>query len=272
MKNAGGRSILSTLVAGRVAELVIVTMSFIMVILAVCMAKKKMPTVRRLAAMEALSEIVGRATETGRPIHMSLGVGEGGLTDAVSGPQLLGGLSVMSNLAGIAAQYRVPIIATVANADMQAIIHETLLQNYASAGVPELGSIDNVRYLSSDLMGLIAGQVGVMQNVRPAANIMVGPYQSGEIIILAETGFRLGAIQVAGVARLAPLPYILALCDYTLIGEEVMAAGAAVSKDPIYSGSLMGQDFLKGIMITLVILGVTLASMGSQWLRNLLNM
>ena len=45
-----------------------------------------------------------------------------------------------------------------------------------------------------------------------------------ESLILAETGNTIGAIQVAGTAMPAQLPFFVAACDYTLIGEEFFAA------------------------------------------------
>ncbi len=38
------------------------------------------------------------------------------------------------------------------------------------------------------------------------------------------------------------LPFFVAACDYTLIGEELFAASAYLSGDPQQLGSLKGQD------------------------------
>ena len=40
----------------------------------------------------------------------------------------------------------------------------------------------------------------------------------------------------------AQLPFFVAACDYTLIGEELFAASAYLSREPKLLGSLKGQD------------------------------
>jgi len=56
-------------------------------------------------------------------------------------------------------------------------------------------------------------------------------------------------------------------CDYTLIGEELYAASAYLSREPKLLGSLRGQDCGKVIFM----LGIVLASAGAflyQFLPN----
>jgi hypothetical protein len=57
-----------------------------------------------------------------------------------------------------------------------------------------------------------------------------------------------GAIQVAGTAETAQLPFFVAACDYTLIGEEFFAASAYLSGEPDQVGTLLGQDVVKAIV------------------------
>jgi hypothetical protein len=59
-------------------------------------------------------------------------------------------------------------------------------------------------------------------------------------------------------------------CDYTLIGEELYAAGASLSGDPVQIGSIRGQDIAKAVFIVIIIVGVVLKLLGidafEQWL------
>ncbi|MBU1627781.1 hypothetical protein KKB18_10470, partial [bacterium] len=87
-------------------------------------------------------------------------------------------------------------------------------------------------------------------------------------LILAETGNSIGAIQIAGTAMPSQLPFFVAACDYTLIGEELFAASAYLSKEPKLLGSLKGQDIAKAIIITIIILGIITESLGFHWLSN----
>jgi hypothetical protein len=82
-----------------------------------------------------------------------------------------------------------------------------------------------------------------------------------ESLILAEMGNTIGAIQVAGTAMPAQLPFFVAACDYTLIGEEFFAASAYLSGEPEQLGSLKGQDVGKIIVAVGIIVGVSLATL-----------
>ena len=82
-------------------------------------------------------------------------------------------------------------------------------------------------------------------------------------MILAETGQLVGAIQIAGTARPEQLPFFVAACDYTLIGEEFFAASAYLSGEPDQLGSLKGQDVGKIIVGGGIIAGVLLATLAS---------
>jgi hypothetical protein len=84
-----------------------------------------------------------------------------------------------------------------------------------------------------------------------------------ESLILAETGNRIGAIQLAGTANLTQLPFFVAACDYTLIGEEFFAASAYLSGEPDQLGSLKGQDVGKIIVGAGIVGGVAAATLAS---------
>jgi len=74
----------------------------------------------------------------------------------------------------------------------------------------------------------------------------------------------------AGTDSITQLPFFITSCDYTLMGEELYAASAYLSKDPLLLGSLRGQDWGKLIVIVMIILGVILQLIGVGWFINLL--
>jgi hypothetical protein len=80
-----------------------------------------------------------------------------------------------------------------------------------------------------------------------------------------------GAIQVAGTAMPAQLPFFVAACDYTLIGEEFFAASAYLSHDPDQLGSLKGQDVGKVVAAAFLVIGCGLATLANvtelEWLE-----
>jgi len=68
------------------------------------------------------------------------------------------------------------------------------------------------------------------------------------------------------------LPFFFAACDYTLIGEELFAASAYLSKDPKLLGSLKGQDVGKFIFLLVILFGVIFLTLNSVLGFNLPNL
>ena len=105
---------------------------------------------------------------------------------------------------------------------------------------------------------------------KPAAHIFMGAFYA-ESLLLAETGFANGAIQVAGTAQVSQLPFFVVACDYTLIGEELFAASAYLSGEPRLVGGLKGADMLKLCIIAAILVGCALETFNihglSQWMN-----
>ena len=139
---------------------------------------------------------------------------------------------------------------------------ETIQASYLTAGRPESYNQDLVYYVTDEQFGYVAYVQGMMVRDKPAACFYMGAFFA-ESLLLAETGNTIGAIQLAGTAMPAQLPFFVAACDYTLIGEEFFAASAYLSGEPDQLGSLKGQDF--GIIIVGIgiIVGVILSSIAS---------
>ena len=83
-------------------------------------------------------------------------------------------------------------------------------------------------------------------------------------MIYAEAGYQIGAIQVAGTTSATQTPFFIAACDYCLIGEEIYAAGAYLSKDPVLEGTVVSQDIVKQALLVLIFVGTVMASFFGQ--------
>ncbi|MCA9031742.1 MAG: hypothetical protein KDA66_13095, partial [Planctomycetaceae bacterium] len=149
---------------------------------------------------------------------------------------------------------------------------ETVQAAYLTAGRPDAYNEDSIYYVTDEQFAYVSHVTGLMVREKPAACFYLGAFYA-ESLILAETGNSIGAIQVAGTAQPSQLPFFVAACDYTLIGEEFFAASAYLAKDPDQLGSLKGQDFGKLIVAALLIVGVGLMTLtqvtgadGVRWL------
>ena len=121
-----------------------------------------------------------------------------------------------------------------------------------------------VTYVTDEQFGYVAAVDGIMVREKPATVFLLGAFFA-ESLILAETGNYIGAIQIAGTARPAQLPFFIAACDFTLIGEELFAASAYLSDEPKALGSLKGQDVGKAIAMVVIVVGVLAVTIGQAW-------
>jgi hypothetical protein len=137
---------------------------------------------------------------------------------------------------------------------------ETMQASYLAAGRPDAYHEDMSYYVTDEQFGYVAYLAGYMVRERPAACFYLGAFFA-ESLILAETGNSIGAIQIAGTAEPAQLPFFVAACDYTLIGEEFFAASAYLSGEPEQLGSLKGQDMGKVLGGLLLVIGCSLATL-----------
>jgi hypothetical protein len=205
--------------------------------------------VRKLAGLEAVEEAVGRATEMGKPVLFVPGIQE---LDEI---QTIAGLSILGRVARITAQYETPLVVPVLYPMALAAAGEVVKGAYWDAGKPDSFKPEMIRYVAGEQFAYVAAVNGIMLREKPAANIYMGAFYA-ESLLLAETGFAAGAIQIAGTANPEQLPFFIAACDYTLMGEELYAASAYLSKEPLMLGSLKGQDLIKIILVGCIILGV----------------
>jgi hypothetical protein len=212
--------------------------------------------VRKIAGLEAVDEAVGRATEMGRPCLYVPGIQD------INDIQTIASMTILSRVAKTAAEYDARIEIPTSRALVMTTARETVQAAYLAAGRPDAYNEDLIYYVTDEQFGYVAYLQGMMVRERPAACFYLGSFFA-ESLILAETGNSIGAIQVAGTAQPAQLPFFVAACDYTLIGEEFFAASAYLSGSPEELGSLKGQDVGKMIVAILLLLGVVLATVAS---------
>ena len=221
----------------------------------------KKPFVRRIPGIDAIEEAIGRATEMGRSVLYVPGIQD------ISDIQTVAGLVILESVAKLTAKYETPITVPVTYPIPFTIAEEMVKGGYLHAGRPEAYDPNSVRFVSPEQFAYVAAVTGIMMRDRPAAHIFMGSFYA-ESLLLAETGFSTGAIQVAGTANVHQLPFFVVACDYTLIGEELYAASAYLSGEPKLVGGLKGADLMKILIILSVIVGCVLETMGRKGFTN----
>lgn len=240
----------------------------LLIVVMILVARQRSLYIRRIQGLTAIDEAIGRATEMGRPMVCVTGLdspGKGGI-EIVK----LQALSIVSYIIRNSARFATRAIVPVFDPQMLPVTETAVKDAYESEGRPELYNGDDVRFLTNQQFAFAAAVAGLIWRERAAANFFFGYYYA-EALILAETGRQVGAIQVAGTPATTQIPFFIAACDYVIIGDEFYAASAYLSREPTALGSLVGQDIVKGIIILMIIVGSTLATLsgvlGNSWIK-----
>ncbi len=237
-------------------------LSFAIIPLAVCgavivcteLARRGKPFyVRPIAGLQAIEEAVGRATEMGKPMLFVPGIQDMNEIDTVAG------LTVLSSVAKLAAEYDTALEVPTTRSLVMTAAREAVQAAALAAGRPDYYNEDRIYYVTDEQFGYVASVCGWMYREKPAACFYLGKFYA-ESLILAETGNAVGAIQIAGTAETSQLPFFVAACDYTLLGEELFAASAYLSGEPSQLGMLKGQDLGKLGAMVLIVVGCLLAT------------
>ncbi|MBM3322776.1 hypothetical protein FJY69_04805 [candidate division WOR-3 bacterium] len=207
--------------------------------------------VRRIAGLDAVEEAVGRATEMGKPIVYVPGLAG---IDAIA---TIASINILGEVAKKTAQYDSALLVPNRDPIVYTVAREVVKEAYTKAGRPDAFKADSVFFITSEQFAYAAAVDGLMVREKPATNFFLGMFWA-ESLILAETGATTGAIQIAGTDSVFQLPFFITACDYTLIGEELYAASAYLSREPLLLGSLKGQDYGKMIILAVVTLGSAL--------------
>jgi hypothetical protein len=207
--------------------------------------------IRKITALDGIDEAVGRATEMGKSCLFVTGVVD------LNEIETIAGITVLARVAEKAAEYDATVVVPTSRSLVMTAARETSQAAYLAAGRPDAYQEDRIYYVTDDQFGFVAHLSGYMMREKPAACFYMGQFYA-ESLLLGETGNTIGAIQIAGTAQPAQLPFFVAACDYTLIGEEFFAASAYLSRDPDQLGSLKGQDVGKLLVMTIILIGVSL--------------
>ncbi len=201
--------------------------------------------VRKIPGLDAVEDAVGRATEMGKPILYVPGLGD------IDFPSTIASMNILAELAKKVAIYENPLIVVNCYPVVYTVAREIVKQAFISQGKIDKFKDNYVRYLTESQFGYAAAINGIILREKPATNFFIGPFFA-ESLLMAETGNQIGAVQIAGTDQVLQLPFFVTACDYTLLGEEVYAASAYLTKEPVLVASLKAQD--TGKLLTLIIL------------------
>lgn len=227
----------------RTTVLVFLTGFVILFLIFLSLARKgKELYLRRIPGLDAIDEAIGRATEMGKPVLFTNGL------DPPSSIGTIAAINILSQVAQKTAQYETALRVPNEHPVTFVVEREVVKEAYAKAGKADVYDPDSVYYIAGTQFAYAAAVSGYIVREKPATNLLLGVFYA-ESLIFAETGAATGAIQIAGTDAVTQLPFFVATCDYTLIGEELYAASAYISRDPLHLSAIKTQDFFKALTV-----------------------
>lgn len=211
--------------------------------------------IRRIPGVDAIEEAVGRSTEMGRPVLYVTG------TEEIQDMQTIASLLILGHVSQMTAEYDTELKVANFFPLTMVVAEEIVRQGFANAGRIDAHKPENVMFISAEQFAYAAGINGMILRDKPATNIYLGKFFA-ESLILAETGYVTKAVQIAGTAENTQLPFFIAACDYTIIGEELYAVSAYMSREPVLVAGVKAGDAVKLLIIALVVVGAALSTAG----------
>jgi len=219
---------------------------------------------RPIEALEVIDESIGRSAEMGRPVMCLPGMS--GLGNMLT----LAGLSICGEVNERAARIGVTPVNLVSAADTLMVMEAMVKNAFVSAEKGELYQPGKyVYWTGSEQFAYATYVMGTIMKEKPAAIIFVGSFLS-DIMMNTETGKRVGAIEVGGCTDTTAMATMAMVCDSILIGEEIYAAAAVITKDKALAGSIAGQDWAFIVTLALMTIGVALGLAGIKLLSDLM--
>ncbi len=233
----------------KVNTLVMAVLFIVLLLILIETAKRKDLYLRRIAGLDAIDEAIGRATEMGRPILYLCGLDPMTTVSTIAATNILG--HVAKHVAKFESRVKVPCFDPIVMSVCQEVVREA----FYNAGRPDQHDPNDIFFLTNDQFSYVAAVNGIMAREKPAANFYFGYYYA-ESLLLGEVGQSTGAIQIAGTDSNVQIPFFITSCDYTLIGEELYAASAYISREPKLLGSIKASDMAKAFILVVLTLGL----------------
>lgn len=222
---------------------------------------------RKIPAIDALEEAVSRSVEIGRPVHWTEGHPRASKLYDANGVYLVASLAFLSRIAQLSAEKGARILTSVGHPELYPIVKEVVATSYNITGHPDDYNEEDIQLMPE--YSYLAAVVGRIIREKPGAHVQIGYFWGQDSVAVPEVAQGVGAFSVNG-GQVGALQYLVVLSDYVLIADELFAASAQITNDPVLIMDMAGLDINKAIMIVLVVVGAILSTLGIDFLANII--
>lgn len=212
---------------------------------------------RPIPQYETLREGVGRATEMGLPVFFSPGV------STARESSIMAGITISSHVSELCARSQAKLIIGAFKADQLPLLEDVVHLSCIRAGHPEAEDLQEIHYFSETKFPGVAKWAGMMARQGVATCFLLGSF-GAEDLQLIMAARRLGAMIIGGVTSTSHMPFFAGACDYTIQGDELYAASAYITQDPVQTNIIMMADYIRLILIVIMVVGLVATIAGSS--------
>lgn len=234
--------------------LAIIAIVLVLLVLTRSLQNGRTIPLRPLTGYMALAGQLGRAIESGRRLHVSLG--RGSLVSAAN-PTSIAAANILDRLAQDGCANATPPLTTVGEGTLLPLAQASVRRACDDAGRPGDLETATVQFIAtdSDPFAYAGGVTAVLQQNRIASNVLAGRFGL-EVAIMAEAASRQEMEQVIGTDDPVALAVATAVTNNVLIGEELFVAAAYLEGHASQLATVQLQDILRWLII-LTILGLS---------------
>jgi len=211
---------------------------------------------RPIPQYDALREGVGRATEMGEPVFYSAGVA------SARDPSIMAGITLSSHISELCARSQTQLIIGCFKADQVPLIEDVVHLATIRAGHPEAKDLQEIHYFSETKFPGVAKWQGMMERQGVATCFLLGAFGAEDLqLIMAARKY--GAMVIGGVTSTSHMPFFAGACDYTIQGDELFAASAYITQEPVQTNIIMMADIIRLILVVIIVIGAIATIAGS---------
>jgi hypothetical protein len=219
--------------------------------------------IRRIEALDAIDDMIGRATEMGGTVLMGSGASK--LYQAGASETMMA-FAVVRYVVERTAKLGTRVIAACGSPDHIPILEDTVQQAAMVAGNPDYyrGGGEIVRMIGGDYWSFITANLMLLrpesgENVKALIGFGASGGYSAAGPTIGMAANLAGVISLGGTANVHQIHNFVACFDYAVIGDEVYALSAYLTRDPREIGNIMGLDYAKVIIVLMLIVGALYA-------------
>jgi len=205
---------------------------------------KSINEVRRIPALEGLDEMTRACAEKGRPLNW-------GCTLEYNNQYLPAGLVVLRTISKLCGDLSVPMVLQASDAQSYLMIFDAARQGFGESLHPEIWNPNLAYFAPGD--SATRTNISNIEEHNVAGNVIWGVYGGGHNPSVLLVARRAGAISMAAIKYPDSMAITLPWCEYNALGEEMVVAGAYISRDPKNTASIVGSDLVKLVIIACMI-------------------